>query len=177
MKRAYLGQGILVDMSHDFGDDADNLDQPPSFFPYEDGASSKESIDQGEPIEVSVDGVFAADNNGNIQNFVVLNDGHRKIHMVIGSFEAAAITISLEGAKTDRPMTHDLIKVLIDRLEGTIEQVLIDDFWNGTFYAKIHLRCGNDIHEIDSRPSDAIALALRYDSPIFVADKLLSVNE
>jgi len=70
----------------------------------------------------------------------------------------------------DRPMTHDLLKNVIERLGGTVERIIVDDLWQSTFYAKIIIVRNGVSLDIDSRPSDAIALALRTRSPIYVAE-------
>lgn len=160
-------------MPEDYEDDPEGLEKPPSFFPYEGDRESVQPVDYGEPVEVSVEGVFASDIQGNVQRFVLLSDGDRKLPIIIGGFEATAITLSLEGTTTDRPMTHDLLRNVIERLEATMDRVVIDDLWSTTYYAKIFLKHGDREITIDSRPSDAIALALRFDVPIYVADGIL----
>ncbi len=160
-------------MPEEFDDDQEGLDKPPPFFPYEDANALEGQESLGEPVEVSVEGVFAAANNGNVQRFVLLSDGDRKVPILIGEFEAAAILYSLDGATPDRPMTHDLLKTVIERLGGSVEKVVIDDLWSTTFYAKMHVNCGSETVAIDARPSDSIAIALRCEAPIFVADGIL----
>lgn len=167
-----MGQKGIVRPMADESDLPEDFERPPSFFPYEDG-DSPSSEDYGEPVEVTVEGVYFAESKGDVQRFVLLTDGSRKLPISIGGFEAAAIRYPLEDAKPDRPMTHDLMRGLIERLGGHIERIVIDDIWNKTYYAKIHLRQGNETSEIDCRPSDAIALALRYGSPIYVCDGIL----
>lgn len=155
-------------------EEPEDLDRPPSFFPYEDETLGVEpALDPGEPVEVKVEAVFAAQSGQNIQRFVLLSDGTRKLPIVIGGFEASAITYPLEGQQPDRPMTHDLMRNLLERLGGVVKQVLIDDLWGSTYYAKIVMEHNGEEMVIDSRPSDAIALAIRVDAPIFVADGIL----
>ena len=161
-------------MAEDLPDQPDDLDRPPSFFPYE----GTEALDehhraQGEPIEVQVEAVFAAQSGENIQRFVLLSDGIRKLPIVIGGFEAAAITLPLDSQQPDRPMTHDLLRSVLDRLDAKISRVVIDDLWGSTYYAKIYIVAKGEEIEIDSRPSDAIALAIRVDAPIFVVEGIL----
>lgn len=160
-------------MPEEHEDHSEDFDRPPAFFPYEGEAAAEPKVDLGEPVEVSVEGVFAADNNGSVQRFVLLSDGERRIPILIGAYEAAAISMSLEGATPDRPMTHDLLRTMIERLGGTVEKIVIDDLWSTTYYAKIHLDQNGTIQTIDSRPSDAIALALRFEASIFVAEGIL----
>jgi uncharacterized protein len=131
----------------------------------------------GELIEVSIEGVFAAENAGNISRFVLLSDGERKLPILIGPYEAQAISLPLDGTQPDRPMTHDLVRNIMDRLEATLDRVVIDDLWNTIYYAKLYLKSKSDEEiEIDSRPSDAIALAVRFEAPIFVADGILEAG-
>lgn len=163
-------------MSDELPDDSEGLDKPPSFFPYESEESEPEPIEMGEPIECQIEGVFGYDSNGQIQRFVLLSDGERKVPILIGPFEAQAISLPLDGQTPDRPMTHDLLRNIIDKLGCTLTRIVIDDLWSTTYYAKLYLKKGDDEMEIDSRPSDAIALAVRFDAPIYVADGILESN-
>lgn len=150
----------------------ENLENPPAFFPYDEmGRPGSEGPTQ--LIEVQVEGVFAAETAGKIDRLVLLSDGERKLPIMIGPIEAVAIQSVLERHRPDRPGTHDLVKSMLDRLESGIERVVIDDMWSTTYYAKIYIKKADQEIEIDSRPSDGIALALRYEAPIFVADSIL----
>ena len=91
----------------------------------------------------------------------------------IGHFEAQAIAMEMEGISGPRPLTHDLMKKIIEELEAEVERVVIDDLRNQTYYASIHLLSHGNQLRIDSRPSDAIALALRFRKPILVNGTLL----
>jgi len=106
---------------------------------------------------------------------VVLREdgGVRYLPIWIGPFEADAITIQLQGIEVSRPMTHDLLRDLIETLDGEIAYVIINDLQNDTFFAKIVLEVRGSQVEIDSRPSDAVALAVRMDAPIYVADDVM----
>lgn len=155
----------------------ENLDEPPAFFPHAGSAPPREPGSLGELIEVSIDGVFAAETNGNISRFVLLSDGERKLPIVIGPYEAQAISLPLDAVQPDRPMSHDLIRNILDRLDCTLDRVVIDDLWNTIYYAKLYIKNPKDEEmEIDSRPSDAIALAVRFDAPILVADGILETG-
>lgn len=92
---------------------------------------------------------------------------------MIGHFEAQAIGLELEGSKPPRPLTHDLLKIVIDELGGSVTEIIINELYNNTFYAKIIIELATLTNEIDARPSDAIALALRADAPIYVADTVM----
>ncbi len=91
----------------------------------------------------------------------------------IGVFEANAIALTIESVPTPRPMTHDLLKNFLDKLDIAIEKIVVNDVRNNTFYALIHCQYDGSPLIIDSRPSDAIALALRMSSPIFVEDEVV----
>lgn len=100
-------------------------------------------------------------------------EGVRRLPIIIGSFEAQAIALEIEGIKPPRPLTHDLLKQVIDNLGGTVVEVVVSELRENTFYAKIILEISGLTNEIDARPSDAIALAVRTQSPIYVAETVL----
>ena len=100
-------------------------------------------------------------------------DGERTFPIVIGSPEAMAIDRRLKGTPTARPLTHDLLANVIEQLGGTIEQIEINDLENHTFFARIHVRQNGKVLEVDSRPSDAIALGIATSVPIYVAEHVL----
>jgi len=100
-------------------------------------------------------------------------DGERTFPILIGNSEALAIDRRLKGLPTPRPLTHDLLASLIEQLGGSIQQIEINDLENHTFFARIHIRQNGKTLEIDSRPSDAIALGIATSVPIFVAEHVL----
>ena len=100
-------------------------------------------------------------------------DGERFLPIWIGPFEADAITIELQGVEVARPLTHDLLKSVIHLLGGEVTRVIINDLNNDTFYARIIVEVEGDEMEIDSRPSDAIALAVRCSAPVLVAETVM----
>jgi bifunctional DNase/RNase len=100
-------------------------------------------------------------------------DGERTFPIVIGDNEAKAIDRRLKGIPPQRPMTHDLLGNVIEQLGGTIEQIEINDLENHTFFARIHIRQNGKVQQIDSRPSDAIALGIATSVPIYVAEHVL----
>jgi bifunctional DNase/RNase len=106
---------------------------------------------------------------------VVLKDEEEKFFLPIwvGIFEANAIALQLENVATPRPMTHDLLKNVIGELEGRVMRIVINDLRDSTFFAQIRVLTGGKTLEVDARPSDAIALALRTEAPIFVAQAVL----
>ena len=109
---------------------------------------------------------------------VILKDEDNKLSLPIwiGLIEATAIATELEGIKMARPMTHDLLKNLLGEVGGEVECVQVTDLRDNTYYALIHLHIGDKAVAIDSRPSDALSLALRTKSPIFVAKKVLEAS-
>jgi len=106
---------------------------------------------------------------------VVLKDEEEKFFLPIwvGIFEANAIALQLENVATPRPMTHDLLKNMISELDGHVTRIVINDLRDSTFFAQIRVIAGARTLELDARPSDAIALALRVEAPIFVAQTVL----
>ena len=100
-------------------------------------------------------------------------DGERRFPIVIGLFEAVAIDRRVRDRKMPRPMTHDLMASLVEALGAKLDRVLISDLKNNTFFAKLVLLRGADRIELDARPSDAIALAVHLEAPIFVEDRVL----
>jgi len=101
--------------------------------------------------------------------------GERRLPIIIGQFEAQAIALELEGIKPPRPLTHDLLKSTIENLGATVVEVIINELRDNTFFAKIVLEVSSLTNEIDARPSDAIALAIRTNVPIYVADSVLEI--
>jgi len=101
--------------------------------------------------------------------------GTRRLPIIIGGFEAQAIALELEGIKPPRPLTHDLLKQFVDHLSVSITEVIIDELRDNTFFAKIILEVASLQNAIDARPSDAIALAVRTNSPIYVAEKVMAI--
>lgn len=100
-------------------------------------------------------------------------EGKRRLPIIIGAFEAQAIALEIEGIKPPRPLTHDLLKQLTDSLGASVLEVIIDELRDNTFFAKIILEVSGFTQEIDARPSDAIALAVRSQSAIYVAENVM----
>jgi bifunctional DNase/RNase len=100
-------------------------------------------------------------------------EGNQRLPIIIGSFEAQAIALELENIKPPRPMTHDLLKNFVSNFNAEIKEVYINELNEGTFFAKIILEREGGVIELDSRPSDAIALAVRFNAPIYVDESVL----
>ena len=100
-------------------------------------------------------------------------DGERQFPIMIGITEALAIDRRVKGIKTPRPLTHDLMANIIAELDADLEKIVISDLREHTFYAKLIVRRNGDLLEIDSRPSDAIALGVTNQTPIFVDEEVL----
>jgi bifunctional DNase/RNase len=107
---------------------------------------------------------------------VILSDmeGHRILPIWVGFFEANAIALQMENVTTPRPMTHDLLKSVISGLNATVKKVVVNNLSDNTFFALVFLEVNGETVAIDSRPSDAIALALRMKSPIFVEEDVIN---
>jgi uncharacterized protein len=101
-------------------------------------------------------------------------DGQRVLPIWVGVFEANAIALQIENVATPRPMTHDLLKNVIQDLKADIQKVVVSDLRENTFYAIIYLDAHGETVAIDARPSDAIALALRAHAPIYVEDSVIA---
>ncbi len=106
---------------------------------------------------------------------VILKDkeGDRVLPIWVGVFEANAIALQIENIATPRPMTHDLLKNILSEIEAEVQRIVVSDLRDNTFYAMIYLDRDGETIAIDARPSDAIALALRTRSPIFVEDSVV----
>jgi uncharacterized protein len=102
-------------------------------------------------------------------------DSDRYLPIWIGPFEADAITVQLQDIQVARPLTHDLLKSVIDEMGATISHVMVNELKNDTFYARIVMDVNGESMEIDSRPSDAIALAVRVHAPLFVAEEVMEL--
>lgn len=106
---------------------------------------------------------------------VVLREvaGERVLPIWVGVFEANAIALKVESVETPRPMTHDLLRSVIEEMGGRVERVVVCELRENTFYATLEVRSAQGLLRLDSRPSDAIALALRSGARIFVADEVI----
>ena len=124
-------------------------------------------------VEMKVKGL-AVDANSKIP-VVILTDPEEKRYLPIwiGIYEADAILIALEKINVPRPMTHDLMKTILETVNIRIDRILIHNIQNNTFYARVTLLRDEDKWEIDARPSDAIAIGLRAECPIFVSEKVI----
>ncbi len=110
---------------------------------------------------------------------VILKDvkGNSILPIWVGIYEANAIALEIEKVTTPRPMTHDLIRTLLHGLEASVRKVVVNELKDDTFYARIWLEKDGRLMSIDSRPSDALAVALRLDCPIYVEDKVLKSSK
>jgi len=124
-------------------------------------------------LELTIDSIRVSPMN--YQRVVILKDkeSDRYLPIWIGPAEADAIAVKLQDLSVPRPLTHDLLQTMIDTLGGAVKHILVNDLQNDTFYAKIVIQVNGDVKEIDSRPSDAIALALRAKAPIYVNETVI----
>ena len=121
------------------------------------------------PVRVKV---MAFDAGMNPVLLLVDEEGSRVLPIWIGPFEAHAIALALEGTQPARPLTHDLLKSVCDKLQARVASVIICDVHEGTYFAELHLERNGAEAVLDARPSDAVALALRTVAPIFITDKV-----
>ena len=124
-------------------------------------------------LQMSIDSIRVSPMN--YQRVVILKekDSDRYLPIWIGPAEADAIAVKLQDLSVPRPLTHDLLQTIIDTLGGSIDHILLNDLHNDTFYAKIVIQVNGDTKEIDSRPSDAMALAVRAQVPIFAEESVM----
>lgn len=123
-----------------------------------------------ERVQVDILGLHTSPSSGGAYALILKEmHGPRRLPIIIGAFEAQSIALEMEGIRPPRPLTHDLMKTIIDTLGGSLNDVTINELREGTFFARLTV----DTKEIDSRPSDAIALAVRYGVPIFVSDRVM----
>ncbi len=128
-------------------------------------------------LEAKVEGL-ALDMTTNSPVVILAPDGLNKVLPIwIGHAEAWGIAMELSGVKSKRPLTYDLLREVIGTLHATVERVEITELKEQTFYARIHLSADGKKYEIDARPSDSIALALKVKAQIYVNEELFSINE
>ncbi|MFA4851665.1 MAG: bifunctional nuclease domain-containing protein [Bacteroidales bacterium] len=130
---------------------------------------------QTDKIKLRILGIsYSQSQSGAYALILVENEGKRRLPIIIGSFEAQSIAIELENMKPTRPLTHDLFKIFADTFKITIREVIIYKFADGIFFAKIVCNNGKNVIEIDSRSSDAVAIALRVRCPIYTFESILN---
>jgi hypothetical protein len=131
--------------------------------------------DSMELIQVEILGLSTSSSSGGAYALVLgESEGGRRLPIIIGAFEAQAIALELEKIQPPRPMTHDLLRDLFEQVGGEVVSVVISELRDGTFYAKVKFVHQGDERELDSRPSDAVAIAVRTDAPIYVAASVLA---
>jgi bifunctional DNase/RNase len=124
-------------------------------------------------IEMSIKGLMV-DPITNMPIIILRDrDGQRVLPIWVGIFEANAIALQMENIATPRPMTHDLLRNVIHDLNGTVRKIVVSDLKDNTFYALIYVETPTETVAVDARPSDAIALALRTQAPIFVEESVI----
>ncbi|MFC2084372.1 bifunctional nuclease domain-containing protein [Bacteroidota bacterium] len=127
-----------------------------------------------EKIQVEILGLSSSPSAGGAYALLLKEMyGNRRLPIIIGSFEAQAIALEIEGIKPPRPLTHDLLKTFVDNLSAVVNEILIDELKDNTFFAKIVLDIASIESKIDSRPSDAIALAVRTRAPMYVSEDVM----
>lgn len=132
-----------------------------------------DDVDAGELIRLSVHGVLP-DQNTDTHIVILRDEQHAEVLPIwVGAAEGNAIKMALEGMVSPRPMSHDLIRSFAEHLNVKVTQVVITEVKSNTYYARIHLLTADGEQTVDSRPSDAIALALRANCPIFVTQEVL----
>jgi len=126
-----------------------------------------------ELIAVRVHGVTADPTTNQFLMLLIDDVGRRLLPIVIGQWEAQSIAWNMQGVEMQRPLTHDLFKAILNSADMQVSRILINDLKENTFYAKIALKDNGGTIDIDSRPSDAVAIALRMKAPIFVSAQVI----
>ena len=125
-------------------------------------------------VQVDIVGLSTSPSSGGAYALVLGEiEGNRRLPIIIGAFEAQAIALELENIQPPRPMTHDLLRDLFETVGAEILDVVIDELREGTFFAKIRFVHTGDDGQLDARPSDAVAVAVRVGAPIYVAPSVL----
>lgn len=125
-------------------------------------------------IQVDIIGLSTSPSSGGAYALVLGEvGGNRRLPIIIGAFEAQAIALELEKIQPPRPMTHDLLRDTLEAVGAEVMDVVIDELREGTFFAKIRYVHEGDEGQLDSRPSDAVALAVRVDAPIYVSPSVM----
>ena len=114
-----------------------------------------------------------ADQGGNFLVLLMDDEEKKVLPIAIGPLEAQAIALFLQGEEPPRPLTHDLIRSMCEKLGVGLEKIVVTDIRESTFYAELYLEQSGEVIVVDSRPSDALALALRFGAPIFMVDRLV----
>ncbi|WP_422930883.1 bifunctional nuclease family protein [Singulisphaera sp. PoT] len=125
------------------------------------------------PVQMELTRIIINDNNEQQIIFLKEVDGERTFPIVIGIYEASSIDRRVRGIPSPRPLTHDLLANTIELLNGELQDIYISELREHTYYAKLRIRHGGELIEVDSRPSDAIAVAVTIDVPIFVAEDII----
>ncbi|WP_337173196.1 bifunctional nuclease family protein [Paludisphaera sp.] len=125
------------------------------------------------PVQMELTRIIINENSDQHIIFLREVDGERTFPIVIGIFEATSIDRRVKNQPTVRPLTHDLLANAIDALGGELADIYISELRNHTYYAKLRIRHEGELIEVDSRPSDAIALAVAVDVPIYVAEEII----
>jgi bifunctional DNase/RNase len=124
-------------------------------------------------VELEIVSIVPAHSHGAYTLVLGSKINSKKLPVLIGAFEAQSIAMELEGIKASRPLTHDLFVQAFEAMAVDVQEVLINDLQEGIFFSKIICKLGNSTIELDSRTSDAIALAAKFHCPIFIDDKIL----
>lgn len=123
-----------------------------------------------EKIQVDILGLSTSPASGGAYALILKEvNGNRRLPIIIGAFEAQSIALEMEGIKPPRPLTHDLMKNILETTGNDLSEITISELKDGTFYARLIF----ESQEIDARPSDAIALAVRFGAPIYVSDRVM----
>jgi bifunctional DNase/RNase len=127
-----------------------------------------------ELVRVEIDDIIMT--NTGFAMVLIDREKERVLPIFIGPFEANGILMKLQGVSFPRPLTYDLMKNIIEMMQGYVEKVVINDLRDGTFYATLYIVTNDQVLEIDSRPSDAVAICVRSGAPIYVTEKVMAMS-
>lgn len=125
------------------------------------------------PVHMELARIIISDNNDQQIIYLKEVEGERAFPIVIGFFEANSISRRVKGESTPRPLTHDLLASTIEHLGGELQDIFISELRDHTYFAKLRIKHEGELVEVDSRPSDAIAVAVTVDVPIYVAEDVI----
>jgi hypothetical protein len=136
------------------------------------GSASREE-EQAVPVQMELARIIITDIGDQQVIYLKEVEGERTFPIVIGMFEATSIDRRVKGIQAPRPLTHDLLANVIEQLGGELQDVFINELREHTYFARLRIRRDGELTEVDSRPSDAIALAVTVNAPIYVAEEVL----
>jgi bifunctional DNase/RNase len=168
-----VGAGLIIEpRSNGMGMPGVGGGRGPAWRAFEHGVGAKGATEVA--VQMELTRIIISENNEQQIIFLKEVDGERTFPIVIGIFEATSIDRRVKGLPAPRPLTHDLLASTIDLLGGELQDIFISELRDHTYFAKLRIRHEGELIEVDSRPSDAIAVAVTVDVPIYVSEDVLN---